>query len=136
VLLAQTKVSLVTEGHKACALHTAGFKSGIETCSVRDLLFHLPPSPSPPLRLCSVGTSTKEAGGIRKNKWGNMCAAWPSLTPPPSPLTQAVQRWNKHKVDAWATHERDAAAARAMHESNTARMRAEWEARETEVGLW
>jgi len=65
-----------------------------------------------------------------------MCAACPSLTPPPSPLTQAVQRWNKHKVDAWATHERDAAAARAMHESNTARMRAEWEARETEVGLW
>ncbi|KAF5827805.1 hypothetical protein DUNSADRAFT_18703, partial [Dunaliella salina] len=46
---------------------------------------------------------------------------------------QAVERWHKQKDNAWAAHERDAAAARALHNENVARMKAEWEAKRTEV---
>jgi len=46
---------------------------------------------------------------------------------------QAVERWHKHKDDAWAAHERDAANARALHNENVARMKAEWEAKRAEV---
>eukprot|EP00983_Pelagomonas_calceolata_P083975 1156271-Pelagomonas_calceolata.AAC.1 len=48
---------------------------------------------------------------------------------------QAVERWHKHKDDAWAAHERDAANARALHNENVARMKAEWEAKRAEA-LW